>query len=180
LKLASFNLNRLNKLKTAGHRLGARRFFVSLLLPLTLGSASCGGGSDGLNSLNPQSSLSTSVQNSIVSNAFSLFAFALTGYWVQGGAGLRVDSNSIEVRNGCASFNFAEPYDATSQDGGLAIRGRVSAAGDVVLFLKVVDSPSGLGGSTLALSLRDSGGTTLVSAPNMSRFSGPLASPIGC
>jgi hypothetical protein len=120
------------------------------------------------------------VQNSIASNVFSLFALALTGYWVQGGAGLRVDSNSIEVRNGCASFNFAQPYDATSQDGGLAIRGRVSSAGDVVLFLKVIDSPSGSGGTNLALSLRDSGGATLVSAPTMSRFSGPLVSPVGC
>jgi hypothetical protein len=167
----------LNKLKAAEYRLGARRFFLTLLLPLTLGSTSCGGGGDGLNPLSP---LSTSVQNSIASNVFSLFAFALTGYWVQGGAGLRVDSNSIEVRNGCASFNFAQPYDATSQDGGLAIRGRVSSAGDVVLFLKVIDSPSGSSGSNLSLSLRDSGGATLVSAPNMSRFSGPLVSPLGC
>jgi hypothetical protein len=120
------------------------------------------------------------VQNSIASNVFSLFAFALTGYWVQGGAGLRVDSNSIEVRNGCASFNFTEPYDATSQDGGLAIRGRVSSAGDVVLFLKVIDSPGSSSGANLALSLRDASGATLVSAPSMSRFSGPLASPVGC
>lgn len=147
------------------------------MLPLTLGSTSCGGDGGGFNSLNP---LSTSAQNSIASNVFSLFAFALTGYWVQGGAGLRVDSNSIEVRNGCASFNFSQPYDATSQDGGLAIRGRVSSAGEVVLFLKVIDSPSGSGGSNLALSLRDSGGATLVSAPNMSRFSGPLNAPVGC
>jgi hypothetical protein len=146
------------------------RITLSVVLVAAFSGSSCGGG----DSFNP---LSSSAQNVVASTVFSVFAFALTGYWVQDGVGLRVDANSIEVRNGCASFNFSEPYDAISESGGLAIRGRVSSAGDLVLFLKVMD---GSGGTKLALTLRDSGGGTLVSAPSMSRTTGPLTTAPGC
>jgi hypothetical protein len=147
------------------------KLFLTGFLACCLSVQGCGGGDPVSNSLG------TSLQNRIASDVFSLFAYALTGTWVEGGVGVRVDSNSIVVREGCGSFNFNAPYDATDESGGIAIRGRFASSGDVVLFLRIDDSS---GTTKLALSLRDSSSKVLISAPNMQRMGTPLAEPTGC
>jgi hypothetical protein len=148
-----------------------KRQLLVIFIGLFFGLHGCGGGDPVSNSLG------TSLQNRIASDVFSLFAFALTGTWVEGGIGVSLDSNSIVVRDGCGSFNFNAPYDATDESGGVAIRGRFASTGDVVLFLRLDDSS---GATKLALTLRDSSSKVLISAPNMRRTNAPLAEPTGC
>jgi hypothetical protein len=152
-------------------QMSTKRRVLSVFMGFSLFLSGCGGGDP------VSSSLGTSLQNRIASNVFSLFAFALTGTWVEGGIGISVDSNSIVVREGCGSFNFNAPYDATDESGGVAIRGRFASTGDVVLFLRLDDSS---GTTKLALTLRDSSSNVIISAPNMRRSNAGLTEPVGC
>jgi hypothetical protein len=156
----------------------ARRVGAILLAGSIFATPSCGGGSlDG-----PADSLI----NQLVFNSINTFVFLITGTWLQDGVSLSVNSNAIDVRNGCLRFQFTEPYDTTQESGGFSIRGRGDDGGNVQLFLALegastsINSTNSSESNRLSVVVRDSSGTVLVNAQNMSRSSVPFNAPSGC
>jgi hypothetical protein len=156
----------------------SRRLGAVLLAVSVFATPSCGG--DSLNGS------ADSLVNQLVISSVSTFVFLITGHWLQEGASLSADSNAIEVRNGCLRFRFTEPYDATQESGGFAIRGLSDEGGNVVLLLSLdgastsISSTNSSNSNRLAVLVRDSTGAVLVNAQSMSRSSTPVVAPSGC